>query len=368
MQKTSSSPTLASIQILRGLAALMIVIWHSDLSVELFQNDFWRDVHPIQRAQLYPFWANHLGMGVDIFFCISGFIMTLLAHKASRSDAWPFLRDRIARIAPPYWFFTICFLVLYSLSDSFHTWRMTGLLTKDVPATLLSFLLLPQKNGPILAIGWTLIHEFMFYYFVCFIIFLNQGKRLVIYLAFAALLGIAFRLFGFELFLGYLFSDYYVEFFAGALTYVWRDRLSNFSPVLLLGGGMASYLSVSYAMDVFLHAPANNLIQTLGSSLTSFLLIGGMLGVEKRHRIHDFLFGRWAIKLGDASYSLYLSHWFSLSLIGKLAAPFWEAPAPIVILWQVTSICTAIVLALLFAHYVELPLHTRLVLWLKKSD
>lgn len=40
---TPSSTPLSSIQILRGIAALLVVVWHSDLAIEAFTGDYWRD-------------------------------------------------------------------------------------------------------------------------------------------------------------------------------------------------------------------------------------------------------------------------------------------------------------------------------------
>jgi len=360
----ASSTNLTSIQILRGFAAFLIVIRHSDLALELFRADYWRDVRPSARALLYPFWANHLNIGVDIFFCISGFIMAMLANKAGKSEAWPFLRARLARIVPPYWFFTLCLLALYNISSGFHTWRLTGFLVHDVPATVLSFLLLPQRNGPILAIGWTLLHEFLFYYFVTALIWLGRGKSLLFYLGGAAIIGVALRLLGGELFYGYLFSDYYVEFFMGALAFACHQRVARFFPSLQLLAALALYLATSYLMDVFLAPIPNSLINVTGSGLIGFLLINGLIGLDAKHDLKAWALGRLGAKIGGASYSLYLSHWFSLSLIGKLAAPFANAATPVIIVWHVGAILATVAIAVLFASKVELPLHRKLVHWL----
>lgn len=366
MTSLKTSPALPSIQILRGFAALLIVVWHSDLALELFDHDYWRDASPVFRAQLYPFWANHLNLGVDLFFCISGFIMTMLAVNTSTAkDGWIFLRNRVARIIPPYWFFTVLLLALYILAVPFHIWRLNGLLMHDVPDTLLSFLLWPMKDGPILAIGWTLIHEFFFYYFVFVIILVGQGRRLPYYLGVAALIGIVFRFTGIEILNGYLLSDYYVEFFMGSLAFVFHKRTMGFAPALQIGAALLLFFLASYVLDQVLDTPAFYLTTVISAGCISFLLISGLQGLHARRPLTDSRCGRFFVRLGDASYSLYLSHWFILSALGQLAAPFSTAGRPFIIVWHVLAITVTILAAMLFAEWVELPLHRRILKALK---
>ena len=358
MTQNKTSVTLPSIQILRGIAALLVVIWHSDLALERFINDYWRDADEIARAQLYPFWANHLCIGVDIFFCISGFIMTMLAARVStRNDAWLFLRNRAVRLIPPYWFFTILLLVLFICGAPFHIWRLNGFLMHDVPDTLLSFILWPQKEGPVLAVGWTLIHEFFFYYVVFLVLFLRQGARLTLFLGLAALIGIALRLADSQILNGFLLSDYYVEFFLGAFAYKLTKHTARFAPTLQIVFAVSLYFLVSYILDQFLKTPTFHLVNVFGSGAISFLLISGLQGLHARAPLTNSLIGKVCVRLGNASYSLYLSHWFILSTLGYLATPFADASRSFIIVWHVGSVWITLVLAILFAERVELPFH-----------
>src|SRR5260370_39330987 len=78
---------ISNIQLLRGLAALGVVLMHTDY--RLFGGD------------LTTF------LGVEIFFVISGFIMTYI----TREGADGFLVNRIIRIVPLYWLATITYVV-----------------------------------------------------------------------------------------------------------------------------------------------------------------------------------------------------------------------------------------------------------------
>ena len=363
--KETSFGNLIAIQILRCLAALLVVVWHSHLSIKLFAQYYWSDGDYLFRALHYPFWANHLYAGVDIFFCISGFIMSMLAARAKWADAGAFIIDRFARILPPYWFFTIVVIAVYLVSPRFNIGVLTGDWGQDASRIVKSFLLVPQYKGPVLGVGWTLIHEFLFYYLVALLIFLKQGQRIAPILAAIAGVGVALSLGGANLLYGYGLSPYYVEFFAGALAYRVQHKTSSFYPEAQCAIAIALYFGVSAVIDIYHAFSMPSLIQVFGFGLMGFLLISGMMGVDAKYDLKNFAPARLLARIGDGSYSLYLSHWFVLSFIGKFAALVPGAPLPFVVIWQVAAISTAIVFAILFAEHLELPFHRRLLNHLK---
>src|SRR6266568_2220826 len=88
---------LHSIQILRAVAALLVVFWHSAAAMPLYHHA--------------PAWINQRNFsaignaGVDLFFVISGFII-MHTHRPDASGlaaAGRFLKRRILRIYPLYW-------------------------------------------------------------------------------------------------------------------------------------------------------------------------------------------------------------------------------------------------------------------------
>lgn len=114
---------LNSIQVLRAVAVLMVVIFH-------FNDHF-------QAGR----------GGVDLFFVISGFIMaTVMPGK----QAWPFFKARVRRIIPTYW----------------AAMGLLFLLHPHVPdmARLMSSLFLLPGTSFILYPAWTLVFEFTFYF------------------------------------------------------------------------------------------------------------------------------------------------------------------------------------------------------------
>lgn len=166
--------TFEGVQILRGLAAAMVVFHHMCWVVTTY--------HP-QRSAIAGFHRlAELGAGgVDIFFCISGLVIAHAARRlpadfgAARTFAW----RRLLRVLPPYWIFTAALLLLWVIGVGLQDLNVTpGLVVA-------SFLLIPwpKTTGagslsyhPILDVGWTLTFE-MYFYAVCTIVIAIVGGR-----------------------------------------------------------------------------------------------------------------------------------------------------------------------------------------------
>ena len=288
--------------------------------------------------------------------------MSMLAARTNWANAGAFIIDRFARLLPPYWFFTAVVIAVYLVNPRFNVGGLTGDWAQNASLVVKSILLIPQDRQPVLGLGWTLIHEFLFYYLVAIVIFLKQGQRIALILAAIAGVSIALSLGGITLFYGYGLSPFYVEFFAGALAYRIHGKTSCFFPGAQCAIAIALYFGVSAVTDAFLLPP---FIQVFGFGWMGFLLISGMIGIDAKYDLKQFTPARLLARIGDASYSLYLSHWFVLSSIGKFAVFVSGAPFPFVVLWQAVSIASAVVFAVAFAEYIELPFHKTLVNYLK---
>lgn len=128
---------IESIQVLRGLAALLVVCEH---------------------VRFLGFGAY----GVDIFFAISGFIMMYTTADGMNA----FLRKRFIRIVPLYWLVTTAiFAGFFVVPGLFQSRELSPRLFLE------SLLFYPQtQNGgePILPVGWTVEFE-VFFYLVFFV-------------------------------------------------------------------------------------------------------------------------------------------------------------------------------------------------------
>ena len=155
-----------NIQIARGLAALVVFLFHFHEIETIYSDDV-----------LTPSFFQFGRMGVDLFFVISGFLMIYISgHLAPGLDtARNFLIRRIFRIYPLYWFVTLSVLAVYFASDK----TMFDGVVRGAPNILSSLLLVPDMQDPIIRAGWTLLHEVYFYaVFAALLIFTPSKWRL----------------------------------------------------------------------------------------------------------------------------------------------------------------------------------------------
>jgi peptidoglycan/LPS O-acetylase OafA/YrhL len=154
---------LQSIQILRGIAALLVVVYHIRAMEILAIGNNGLTEMPL----LNGFVTNGYA-GVDLFFVISGFIMVYVTSgmRAGVKSSLEFLFARVARIYPLWWVFaglmTLMFLI-YNATGFGAGWERVSHGQPIIPYMIKSFLLVPQNAPPVLGVGWTLVHEMYFY-------------------------------------------------------------------------------------------------------------------------------------------------------------------------------------------------------------
>ena len=136
----------------RGVAANLVVFSHLFFVQAKYTT-----------AGVLPAFALYGLAGVDMFFVLSGFIMVAVAGR--NIGPIRFLWRRAARIYPTYWLVSLAVLALAIVAPA--------LVDSSVIAPISlwrSFLLVPGETVPLLAVGWTLVHEMYFY--LVFAIFL----------------------------------------------------------------------------------------------------------------------------------------------------------------------------------------------------
>lgn len=135
---------LLTLQAARGVAANLVVISHLSVLARKYAGS------------TLPDFAFYGIAGVDLFFVLSGFIMVAIAGR--NIGAGRFLWRRAVRIYPTYWFVSLVVLAI--------SWAAPALVNSSIQGPISiwrSFLLVPQETLPLLAVGWTLIHEMYFY-------------------------------------------------------------------------------------------------------------------------------------------------------------------------------------------------------------
>jgi exopolysaccharide production protein ExoZ len=281
---------IANLQVLRAMAALGVVIYHT-------RYEFVRGVHTDLQ-------------GVAVFFVISGFIMCFITRDGHNSQ---FLANRFIRIVPMYWLFTLLMFFLHRLSPM----AINQPTVADLPASLM---FLPSEQLPVLGVGWTLNFEVYFY--------LVFGSALLINWRFAPLITVAFIYTVFALdqrgyggFLAHYYSHDYIHYFIVgiAIYYLWTfgaAMLRGWPVIAVCSAGLLFFLVSQFSMQQWPAwlLPYYTWLPGLVVACALFLeSCGGRIA------------WRPLLLMGDASYSLYLSHSIILSIANKILQAFWPS-------------------------------------------
>jgi exopolysaccharide production protein ExoZ len=271
-----ASKEIVTVQALRAIAAISVIFAHL--------------------SALHVTWQMGV-IGVDIFFALSGFVMVLstrsLRYRANAASI--FLCRRFIRIVPMYWLFTGLVILHEARGHQFF----------HASVIIHSLLFIPAWQGaplehyfPILAVGWTLVFEVFFY--LCFAICLKVRispfllAPLFIVLSFV---GLHHQIQSIALLS--IFNYLLLEFILG-MVFAWlylHQRILPWKVALVLCLGCITCFFVrpilSDAVHKFVWAPAAMLFVYACLSFERYL-VGNM------PRVIEIL--------GDASYSIYLSH------------------------------------------------------------
>jgi exopolysaccharide production protein ExoZ len=323
---------LTWVQALRGAAALLVVFFHSTGAFLVFSGE--------------PFFRGffHFGYaGVDVFFVLSGFIITYSIFKDSKPVMIKkFLIKRFIRIAPVYWLLTLLIYPLYLFVPSLNGYQ------SDPVVLLKSFLFFPQEQNPVLAIGWTLNHEMKFYLLFGILLFIKPlWSRIIVSII---LIGSIFSLFyqTHNIYFDFFFAQYNLEFlfgFIAAKIFV-SERKVNYKYLILISVPMF----LIFGMLDNLYALIDYRVVIYG--IPSALLITGLAVFEtKTGKSVRGVF----LLLGSASYSIYLTHSNILSALSRLLPHFKNSTLAI---WLIEALILSaiIIVGLIFYKMIEKPI------------
>ena len=342
---------LRSIQYLRAVAALLIVIYH--ISLQLYRLGY---TGPM------PTFSS---IGVDIFFVISGFIMwyTTFDRNIGTGEFW---RHRVIRIGPLYWlitsFYVLVLLIRPTLIQS-GQWNLFHIVASYlfIPA---AHPVIPQEMWPLVIPGWTLNYEMFFYLLFGFTLMLPVGIRAAAMAAIlACLVGLQFFNPPANSILGFYSSSVVLEFAFGVLLghlFTRNVAASRRSAVVMILTGAVLAVSLGSIFPDFPRA--------LVGGVPALLVVAGAVFFERSHHVVEVALPKL---LGDASYSLYLSHGAVLSALGQfwlaLHFPPTSQPISFILFLAAGIVCTSIA-GIAIYKLVERPLVTYLSRYFKRPD
>lgn len=338
------SQRLDSIQALRGVACLAVVgfhltFWNGRLGMSVWGIDSFR-------------WFGYAG--VDLFFVLSGFVMMLTNRKKiGQPAAVPgYLLRRFWRIYPTYWVtFAVAlgaFLLLLPGYENDPIWD-----GRLLPALALS----PWVDNGVLGVAWTLSYEVMFYLIFGLLLLLPpRGMAIGLGLWAVSVAGaLMFPLVDSPW--AMIVSPYCAEFLAGCLIAWFITRgVTGYRWSAMLGAAAwagVGLVAVSQAYDLPIdHVMGNHRIRVLVWGVPAALLVYGLIACECRG------FTRWPRRLlaiGDASYSIYLTH-FPLMVAAVLVAMQIHRTALLHLLWCLMTFAACVACGWLWYRLTEKPL------------
>ena len=258
--------------------------------------------------------------GVDLFFIISGFIMW--SSTAQRpGDVGGFWTARVIRIVPLYWIYTSLYLIWYAYNNEISA-------AFSYSEIIESLLFIPFRSSfdgsslPILQAGWTLNNEALFY--------LIFGLGLLVRWPawrFAGVCGVLVLLCLCRPFIDksnaiafHFTSPLFLEFATGmAIAILVSSRRFRIPPWAGAALALAGAVCLWFATSRLPTAP-----RTIIFGIPAALILLGMVVLEPALDGRRFP----PLKLlGDASYSIYLSHVLVLSILTSALAG-WGAITP----------------------------------------
>lgn len=332
---------IQNIQALRGIAVLLVLFVHMQgYEKESAKFDF-----------ILPDYLLIGLSGVDLFFVISGFVMVIVTRGIYQSNGTikQFLYHRVTRIYPLYWFYSALILCMYFVQPaSVHRLQNNQV---DVVSSLL---LLPQDSLPLVTVGWTLIHEMYFYIIFALLLLLPKGKLL---------LGIILWL-GSVVFVNNYYaqsSNAFIDVFSHPLTlefiggcligimYCSRPLFGNAKliSILALFAWLLGYFSFQ---ELSGRSVPEGWMRVLVFGVPAVLALYAGLLLEIKEKI---IMTAWLRRIGDASYSIYLSHVFVLTAVGRVWLSIAAEGITDNVLMVFVMISTVLIAGFLSYHLIE---------------
>lgn len=299
---------------LRGIAAMMVVLFHFTGAVSEVSSEW---VYPVIELIL-----SYGYLGVDIFFVISGFVISYSVSNADYTPAFllRFGIRRSIRLDPPYWITIILELILIKVGLSLFENVDTPF--PETGKIVAHFFYMQQLlgYGDIIPLFWSLCYEVQFYLvyvgslvlaqFVMIKIGAKASRLFLITIGTVAFLWSVLIYFGpMEDPIQGLFILRWYQFFMG---------------VLVMQCCRKGKVTITYLSAAMLVISGSLIHPEIGADngLTTVLAASVLVIAARRKTMTEWLSGPVALFMGRISYSLYLIHtvvgWRLIKLIREL--------------------------------------------------
>ncbi len=269
---------------LRAFAAINVVIYHILGTSSAYGF----------APQSFIFLGDWGASGVHLFFVLSGFVM-LHTQLQAKKTMFIFLKSRLIRIVPIYWFLTLITYASFALipAAAFNSNSPSSL---EVLESLFFMSAVMSDKWPVLAVGWTLELEMLFYLvFGLALIFSRWSISISIVTCVLTTIAVTMS------------NLIILEFIFGmlaALCFHYYRLQSKYGLILAIFGLVLLLSSINQEVELFLP-------RVIYWGVPSTLIILGLAYTKA--------YSQPLLKiLGDSSYSLYLVHVLAISVFYKI--------------------------------------------------
>lgn len=335
----SRARSFGTIEAGRGLAALLVVLFHGSAAI-FPAPKYWN-------TQVFGGVFDFGYAGVEFFFVLSGFIIAYVhaGDIGAPAGLSHYARRRFVRIYPVYWVVLAGMIALVVLP--------LGLGVPPPAATVAASVLLMghDATATVLAVAWTLYHEVAFYLvFGLWIVDRRLGAAVTLLwlaLVVANLAGVALP----AALPPYLASPLNLLFGFGVAAWAVSQRTGGRYAVVVASLGAAAFIGVG--MEVVYVQWLSEAASQLAFGAAAAVGLAALVALERARAV---AVPKLLLLLGAASYSIYLTHFPLLSLLAKIAVrtgirDHWPPQLAFIVL-----VTVAVALGMAFHKLVEKPL------------
>ena len=337
---------------IRGLAALSVVIFHCISNHWGYRTD----------AKI-SFLLFNGSDAVSLFFVLSGLVLTLNINQSiGKEFKWieykNFILKRLFRIYPAY---IICLLIYYIYTYANLSLTDFVINTLHNKYNLIQELVLIRENHNLYLPGWSLGIEVALSAFLPFLVLLfKYDKKLFAAFTIAAV----------------LLNKHYISIFTlhfclGIAIAFYYDKIANFN---FKESGWYKYRFLLYS-SIFILYGFRHLLSLMENTdvydelsklffLDEFMFTGiGAAGilvfVIQNKYVRAFLSARPLLFIGKISYSIYLTHWFFITVLldnWNFFYPFFKNEFQLMLFYTISTLFATLLVSTIVYYAVEKPM------------
>ncbi|CAN5495873.1 acyltransferase [soil metagenome] len=333
------------LQALRGVAAMMVLFYHL--------GTHWAQSFHLSHGLPIVKWGFS---GVDVFFVLSGLVVSMSAERLSGpGEARRFFSRRAIRVYFGYWPALVFAMLVFGLLDNaqYHA-------DQKAFSSLLLLSFWPGNHW--LGTAWTLSFELYFYLGMALLICFGKksNRPMLLALAFMAVASWNAGLMFYDksAFVGGAqplrtwMSAYILEFIAGALIASFRQQV-RWNPVLAVVALSLAFASAAVgSFSEWFDRIELLRVGSFGVAAVAIVFIALMLQAANKLQPP-----RWLVAVGDASYSLYLLHASLVALLYILLDRLKIANSHARLLYEIAVPVVCIGFSYAWYRLIEYPLH-----------